>query len=286
MTLEAVVKDQASIPEALRAHYTEKDGAFVLDVTGMKTQADFDAYAEALKKRFTDAAADLGKKNQAGLSRDDVLEVVEASLKKFAEAGGGLPGKKTDDKGGGGGGGDGGDPQVAARLHDLERKQAALTTELETAKKERDDALGRSTTTTIRNTLSTEAAKAGVIPDGVEGLVTLIEPAFETAQDGSVVTKLEAGNGVSPNQKPADYLADIARKKEFRMYWPASKGAGADGSGAGGPGTGGDTGKGNPWMKAAWNMTEQGKLYRENKVEAERLMQAAGVQLGAVAPVK
>ena len=153
MTLEAVIQDQAKIPEALVDHYVETDGVFVLDVTGMKTQKDFDDYASALKKRLADAGADFAKKQGAGLSRDDVLEVVEGALKKFV--GGGKP-----------------------------------------------------------------------------------------------------------------------------------KGKGADGEGAGGPGAGGDIGKGNPFSKAGWNMTAQGKLYTANKVEAERLMKSAGVTLGAVAPVR
>jgi hypothetical protein len=245
----------------------------------MKTQADFDNYAAALKKRFTDAGADFAKKQGAGLSRDDVLEVVETALKKFAP--GATPGKSN---GNGDGSSDNGD--VTARLHDVERNLAAVNKELEQAKKERDEALGRSKNTTIRNELAQAASSAGVAPDGVKNLVTLVENNFEVAQDGSVVTKLEAGDGVNPNQKPTDFFAAIARDKAFRMFWPKSVGAGADGDGAGGPGAGGDLSKGNPWTKAGWNMTAQSKLYTQDKAEAERLMKVAGVELGAVAPVR
>ncbi len=280
MTLEATIQDKAKIPEALVEHYVETDGVFVLNVNGMKTQKDFDDYAEALKKRLTDAGADFARKQGAGLSRDDVLEVVEGALKKFA-----APGAKPG-KGNGADGGDGTEGDVSARLHDLERNLASVTKELDTAKKERDDALGKSKDTTIRNELTQAANTAGATPEGVGNLVSLIEPNFEIAQDGSVVTKLEAGPGVSPNQKPEDFLAAVARDKAFRMFWPKSVGAGADGDGAGGPGAGGDLGKGNPFSKAGWNMTAQGKIYSSNKPEAERLMKAAGVELGAVAPVR
>ena len=277
MTLEAVIQDKAKIPEALVDHYVETDGVFVLDVTGMKTQKDFDDYAEALKKRLADAGADFAKKQGAGLSRDDVLEVVEGALKKFA------PGVKP--KGNGAGDGDG-EGDVDARLHDLERNLASVSKELDTAKKERDEALGKSKDTTIRNQLTTAANAAGATPEGVTNLVTLAEPDFELSQAGDVVTKLESKTGVSPNQKPEDYFATVARQKDFRMFWPASVGAGADGEGAGGPGAGGDLGKGNPWTKAGWNMTAQGKLYSANKIEAERLMKVAGVELGAVVAVR
>ena len=278
MTLEAVIQDKAKIPEALVAHYVETDGVFVLDVNGMKTQKDFDDYASALKKRLADAGADFAKKAGAGLSRDDVLEVVEGALKKFA------PGVKP--KGNGAGDKDDVTGDVSARLHDVERNLASVTKELDTAKKERDEALGKSKDTTIRNQLTTAANAAGATPEGVTNLVTLAEPDFELSQGGDVVTKLEARTGVSPNQKPEDYFATVARQKDFRMFWPASVGAGADGEGAGGPGAGGDLGKGNPWTKAGWNMTNQSKLYTANKPEAERLMKVAGVELGAVVAVR
>jgi hypothetical protein len=277
MTLEAVIQDKAKIPDGLADHYVETDGVFRLDVTGMKTQKDFDDYAEALKKRLTDAGADFAKKQGAGLSRDDVLEVVEGALKKFA---GVKPkGNGADDK-------DGDQGDVSARLHDVERNLASMTKELDTAKKERDEALGQSKNTTIKNELTKAANSAGATPEGVSNLVTLAEPDFELSQAGDVVTKLEARTGVSPNQKPEDYFATVARQKDFRMFWPKSVGAGADGEGAGGPGAGGDLGKGNPWTKAGWNMTNQSKLYAGNKPEAERLMKVAGVELGAVVAVR
>ena len=275
MTLEAVIQDKAKIPEALVDHYVETDGVFVLDVTGMKTQKDFDDYAEALKKRLADAGADFAKKQGAGITRDDVLEVVEGAMKKFA------PGVKPKGNGAGDGEGD-----VDARLHDLERNLASVSKELDTAKKERDEALGKSKDTTIRTKLTQAANAAGATPEGVTNLVTLAEPDFELSQAGDVVTKLEARSGVSPNQKAEDYFATVARQKDFRMFWPPSVGAGADGEGAGGPGAGGDLGKGNPWTKAGWNMTAQGKLYTVNKTEAERLMKVAGVELGAVVAVR
>ena len=90
MPLESIVADKANIPAGLESFYIEKDGKFVLEVTGMKTQVDFDAYAEALKKRFADTAADFSKGNNGGLSRDDILAHVDAAIEKFAK-GGSLP---------------------------------------------------------------------------------------------------------------------------------------------------------------------------------------------------
>lgn len=275
MTLEAILDDKAKIPEGFGDHYKEVDGKFVLDVTGMKTQSDFDNYAEALKKRFTDSAADFAKKGGAGVTRDELMETVETALKKF--------GKPTGEPNGKGGGDQDGD--VTARLHDLERNLADLKGKNDLLQKERDDALGASKSTTIKNALTQAAAKAGVDKDGVANFVALVEDKFETSQAGDVVTKLEAGRGVTPNQAPDDYFAGLARDPSFRMFWPKSVGAGADGGDGGAGGSADLTGK-NPWTKAGWNVTNQSKLYTQDKTEAGRLMKAAGVTLGATAPVR
>lgn len=280
MSLKAVFTEKGEIPKGLESFYTEADGKFVLQVEGMKTQEDFDNYAEALKKRFTDAGSDFARRNGAPLSREDVLDVVEGALKKFGEAGPTGPTKPN------GKGGDDQNGDVTARLHDLERDVASLTETNTKLQGERDAALEDSRGTTIRNSLSTAAQKAKASPEGISNLVTLVEPNFEVAQDGTVVTKLDAKGGVSPNQKPDDFFSQAARDAQFRMFWPASKGAGADNDTPGGPGGAGDLTANNPWSKAGWNVTNQGKVYQTDKAEAERLMQAAGVKLGAVAAVR
>jgi len=279
MTLEAVYSDKAKIPDGLAAHYKEIDGKFVLQANGMKTQGDFDNYADALKKRFADAGADFAKKGSSGLSRDDVVEVVNKALEKFAPPGGPVKGKAN-----GKGDGDGDDTEVSARLHDLERSVASLTEDNQKLKDERDAALGNSRDTTIRNALTESASKSGAAGAGVGNLVTLVAKNFEVAQDGTVVTKLDAGSGVSPNQKPDDYFAAVSRDEAYRMFWPKSVGAGAD-QGTGGAG-GGGVGKDNPWSKAGWNMTKQSMAYTADKAAAIAMMDAAGVKLGAIAPVR
>ncbi len=277
MTLEAVVQDKTGIPSGLEAHYVEVDGKFVLDVPGMKTQSDFDNYASALKKRYADAGADFARQQGAHMSRDEILDAVTSAISK-ANPGGEKP---AGGKGNGEGNG-----EVAQRLHDLERNVASQAEEITTLTKQRDDALNKSRSTTIRNSLTEAAAGAGVDPAGVQNLVTLVESDFEIAQDGTVVTRLEAKNGVSPNIAPKDYLATISREPAFRMYWPPSKGAGADHGGLGGGGGSTDTGAGNPWSKAGWNLTKQGQLYQSDQQEAERLMKSVGVKLGATVPNK
>ncbi len=273
MPLLAIIDDKAGIPAGLESFYTEADGKFILQVDGMKSQADFDNYAEALKKRFTDAAADFSKNKGADISRDDVAEMIKDGFAKFQAPD---PNKKPN--------GDGGEPggDVAARLHDLERNVASQTETITKLTEERDAALGASRSTTIKNALNSAAQKAGATPEGISNLVTLVEPNFELTQDGQVVTKLDSKT-TSPNTKPDDFFSAAAREKQYRMFWPPSKGTGADG---GDGGNGGDLGADNPWTIKGWNMTKQGQIFRKDKAEATRLAEAAGVKLGATAGIR
>lgn len=275
--LQTVYSDKAKIPAGAVEFFVERDGKFYLDAEGIKTQTDFDNYAEALKKRMADEVADIQKKAGNGVSRDEIMGWVKEAASEMVKAGSGGGKSGSGDKG------DGAGSEVLARLHDLERDVASLTETNKKLESERDEAVTKGRQTTIRNELSTAAQKAGATPEGIGNLVTLVENSFEVAQDGSVVTKLDAG--VSPNQKPDDYFAAIARDPSYRMFWGKSVGAGAGGDGAGGPG-GGGVGADNPWTKAGWNLTKQGTLYKSDPTEAKRLMDAAGVKLGATTPVR
>jgi len=275
MPLQAIIDDKAGIPAGLESFYTEADGKFILQVEGMKSQSDFDNYAEALKKRFTDAAADFSKANNAGISHDDVAAMIKTQFEKFQQQP--APGAKPN-----GDGEPGGD--VLVRLHDLERDVASSTETIAKLTQERDDALGASRSTTIKNALNSAAQKAGATPEGISNLVTLVEPNFELTQDGQVVTKLDSKT-TSPNTSPDDFFSSAAREKQYRMFWPASTGAGADND-PGGPGGGGDLGADNPWTIKGWNMTKQGNIFRKDKTEADRLAKAAGVTLGATAGIR
>ncbi len=274
MPLQAIIDDKAGIPAGLETFYTEADGKFILQVDGMKSQADFDNYAEALKKRFTDAAADFSKNKGTDISRDDVAEMIKDGFAKFQ-----APDPKAKPNG------DGGEPggDVAARLHDLERNAESQKETITKLTEERDAALGASRSTTIKNALNSAAQKAGATPEGISNLVTLVETNFELTQDGQVVTKLDSKT-TSPNTSPDDFFSSAAREKQYRMFWPASTGAGADND-PGGAG-GGDLGADNPWTIKGWNMTKQGKIFQKDSAEAERLAKAAGVKLGAAAGIR
>ena len=126
----------------------------------MKTQVDFDAYAEALKKRFTDSAADLAKANGGNLSREDIFAHVDEALKKGFEQHGAKP--NGDDGEGGTGGEGGGDmsPRVCMTWNATSRQNKDRH-DRQTDPGTRRRFGGKSRDTTIRNTLVRSRNQSG-----------------------------------------------------------------------------------------------------------------------------
>ena len=265
------------VPAEAAALYVEQNGKAVLNLNGIKTQADFDNYATALKARLADAAGDLKAVKNQGMSRDEITALIKEVATTMKPPG-------RDDGKGGGNGAD--DPALAMRVHDLERELAETKEKLTTAETIGAKAKQTATTTTIRNALAGAATKAGVLPTAVDGLVQLIAENFELASNGSVVTKLEGQTvqGVTPNTGPEPFMVAIQRASDFSHFWPASKGGGAGGGGGGGGG--GSAGADNPFTRDGWNMTAQGQMIRSDRPEAERLAKAAGTRIGGGMPKK
>jgi hypothetical protein len=67
----------------------------------------------------------------------------------------------------------------------------------------------------------------------------------------------------------------VEEMKQSEIFGRAFESTGTSGSGASGGNTGGSTGTKNPWKKETFNLTEQGRLFRENPKLAERLRQEA-----------
>lgn len=263
------------VPAEHMSLYVEKDGKAVLQLTGLKTQGDFDRFATALKARLADQTADLKAAQDAGLSRDDIV----ALIKEVATPPGAGDGR---DNGAGSGNGD-----DSAAVHELRRQLAEVQEQLATSNTDREAAQATATATTIKNALTGAAAKAGVRPEAVDSLVALVSPNFEVAADGTVVIKLEGNKlaGVTPNAKPDEVLATVKRAPDYSYFWPESTGGGGSSNGAGGGGGGGGGGNSdNPWSKDGWNMTKQGQQVTANRAEAETLAKAAGSTIGAVKP--
>lgn len=263
------------VPAEHSALYVEKDGKVVLELNGVKTQADFDNYSTALRARLADAAGDLKAVKNQGMSRDEITALIKEVATTLAP-------KPDGDKGGKGGD----DSALALKVHDLERELASTKEQLTTAETEGKASKKTAINTTIKNALAGAATKAGVRPTAIDGLVQLIVDSFELSAEGAVVTKLEGQTvqGVTPNTAPESFMTAIQRASDFSHFWPDSKGGGAGGGGKGGGG--GGAGSDNPFSRDGWNLTTQGALIRSDRAEADRLAKAAGTTIGGGKPLK
>lgn len=262
------------VPPEHLALYSERDGKAVLDVSSVKTKADFDRYATALRARLADATGDLKAVKSQGLSRDEIkalITEVATTLTPEPPTGGAKPNGS-------------GDAALAGRVHDLERELEATKGKLDTATAERDQATNQATSTNIKNGLTGAAVKSGVRPEAVDSLVQLVAQSFEISGEGGVVTKLEGKlpTGVTPNSTPEDFFAAVKRAPEYSYFWPGSKGSGAQPPGGGGGG--GDAS--NPWSAKGWNLTAQAAAVRADRANAETMAKQAGSFIGATKPAK
>jgi hypothetical protein len=118
------------------------------------------------------------------------------------------------------------------------------------------------------------ASKLKVVDSAVEDVTLLAERLFTIDETGAVVTKDNVG--VTPGISADVWLTDMQAKRPH--WWGPSQGGGAGGN------RGGNSGVTNPWSKDAWNLTEQGRIYKENSGKAEQLAKAAGTTIGGPKP--
>ena len=82
MPLPFKAKSLDTVPEAHRGLYKEVDGAFVMDVEGVKTEEDISKLAEALRKEREKNRELTGKKS--ALSDDEAAELEQLRADKAA----------------------------------------------------------------------------------------------------------------------------------------------------------------------------------------------------------
>lgn len=269
MRLKYRVKSLDEVDSKYHDLYTEKDGEYVLDVEGVKTQEDIDRLQESLRKERNDHKETKEKyRSLDGLDVEDVI----AKLDEYDELK-----AKADNSGN--------DDEKVEKLVEarMRSKLAPLERELQQAKAKNGELegevnqyKGKEKERTIHDHIRKAAATAKVRDTAIEDALVYGERVFDVDESGRVVTK--DGVGVTPGLTPDVWLSEI--KNQRPHWWPESKGAGANG----GNGSGGGS---NPWSKENWNMTEQGRFLTEHGQEkAEQMAQSAGTSLGGRKPEK
>ena len=250
------------VPEAHKDLYTERDGKWLL--TGVDG-GGFDNFAritEAHRKEKEDHKATKGK--YAKLNGKDVDELLQRDseydeLKIRAEN------NKFDDTKI--------EEMVTIRLKQkiapFERENAELKTKLATTEGEVTTLRGEQTSGKIKSQIRKAAAKLKVTDTALEDVELLGERLFEIDDAGRIVAKDNVG--VTPGIDVEMWLGD---QREKRPHWfPGNVGGGSQG----GRGQGG--GGANPWSHEGWNLTEQGKILKEDRSKAERMAAMHGVDL-------
>ena len=267
MALKAVVEKIDDVEEAFRPLYTERNGKFeITGIEGMKTQGDVDRIQASLVKERNDHKL---TKDKFTVFADLDLADVQAKLDKYPEleaaAAGKLDEKQLDSLVEG---------RIKTRLAPLER-------ELGTARKtlaEKDEVITKFTVKDkqrkITRAVSEAAKKAGLQDTAIEDATLLAERVFELGEDGSVTAK--DGVGCTPGIDPTVWFTEMQPKRPH--WWGSSQGGGAGGN------RGQQGGGSNPWAHDTWNMTEQGKMVRENPTRADQLAKSAGTTVGGRKP--
>lgn len=275
MVLQAIYEKQDDIPENFRELYEERNEKWELTgVEGVKTQGDIDRLQEALSKE-REEHKEVREKLKPWVEMDnetvikDLAELDEARTKIEAlEADGnkGLDETKIAELV---------ETRVAAQVNPIQLKldKAMEENTLLTTKNQEHET--KDVNRTISDAVREAATKAKVIPSAMEDVLILSERVFEVDDQGKILTRNNVG--VLPGLDPETWLGDMQAKRAH--WWPASEGGGAKGSG----GSGGFAN--NPWAREHWNMTEQGKVVRDQGLDkAETMAKSAGTKIGAQMP--
>ncbi|MGI9460104.1 MAG: hypothetical protein ACR2NF_08915, partial [Pirellulales bacterium] len=250
--------------------YTERDGKFVLSgVTGMKTQTDVDNVSEALRKEKEDHKAARDKLKPWGeLDAQETLAKLDRIGELEAAAGGTLDEEKLQGL-------------VDARLNQhtapLQRTIDEMTEANATLTTERDTLHGQIESRKMSDQIGAGASSANVLSAAIGDIQLIAANMMELNENGIAVTKDGIPN-VTPGMGVDDFFKEMKQTRTY--WWPESEGGGSQG---GKHNVNGFSGK-NPFTRENWNMTEQGKVHKQDPTLASNLAKAAGTTVGGRMP--
>ncbi|UOO89516.1 hypothetical protein LVJ82_00610 [Vitreoscilla massiliensis] len=128
----------------------------------------------------------------------------------------------------------------------------------------------------VNGALTSAATTVGALPESLEALQAMAKGVFVTNDDGAVVA-LDADGDVVYGKDPTQPLtvAEWLEEKKGRMphLFHQPKGIGALSA------RNTQAAAKNPFAKETFNLTEQGKMLRENPAQAQQLAAQAGIKL-------
>lgn len=259
MKLNLTYDTEADIPEGFASLYTQRGDKFEFTgVEGIRTQADVDRVQAALVKERNDHKALREKYRPLGdLNPADIVQQLDRIPELEMAAEGKLDDTKINSIV---------EQRIRSKIAPIERERDLLTTQLAEAQDTIQNFTAEKRQNTIASAIRSACTSNKVVPDAVDDAVMLGERMFTIDETGRVVTRDDVG--VTPGVDARTWLTEMQPKRPH--WWPASQGGGATGSGGAGAPK-------NPWKKESFNLTEQGRLTRENPQLAENMKKAAGV---------
>jgi hypothetical protein len=247
MTIKAIIKKLEDAPEGLREHYTEKDGVFVLSIEGMQDHPENVGLKKALddekelRRKRTKEADDLKKKLEAIPEDFDIDE-----YNRLKDGGGGNIDEKLKEQR---------ERMSASHKKEIDGVKAELT--------EANDLINSHVKLSTLRRVMNEANIHKPYLGAVEALLTSRITIEGKGKDAVVLL----------DDKPIDEAMKSWASSEDGKVFVAAPG---NGGGGGGRGPGGGGQQNNPWKKDSLNLTEQGRIQRENPELARQLASEAG----------
>ena len=237
--------------------YIEKDGEYVMDIDGLEDTTGLKNALNAERKNREDLAKQLKAWDKTGKKPEEISELIA---------------KLEEDE-----------AKRAEKAGEWDKLKAQL---VESHKKElgkKDEEL-RKMRTSLEGYLIDSAATA-VIAE-LKGVPQLLLPHIKIAArvkdtNGAYSVEIIDSNGTPRLKSTGEGMTIkelVEEMKQSEIFGRAFEATGTTGSGAGGGGNSSTMrATGNPWKKgtAAYNLTEQGRIYRDNPALAKQLMEEA-----------
>lgn len=274
-TIKAKYASEDEVPEQHKELYEERQGEWILvNIEGIDTEGNVHRLTTANTKLRTENNT---LKNQLeafnGKKPEEVLTMTEriAELEAQVEAGGKPDEDKVNSLV---------EARIKTRIGPLERDLKKAQEEAAASSKLVGELQGTITKSKITDAVSRAGTKAKVVPSAMEDVLALSGGIFEVVDvEGKEKVVTRDGVGVTPGLEPDAYFVEVAPVKTH--WFPGSQGAGANGGKGSVPGINGN----NPWSRENWNLTEQGRIMRDQGADkAQQYAKAAGSALHATRP--
>lgn len=264
MALKMILESLDGLDPSVAKEYVQKDGKYVLDVTGAKSQLDVDNVQKALnaeRKLREETAAKLAAWGDR--KPEEILPILDKVPELEAAA---ADGKKKLDQ-------TQIDAIVNGRLAPVQRSLEQLTATNKTLQEEVTAYKTEKTRRTIFDTVRAVATETKANPEAyatdMGGLMLLSERLFKVDDNGQVVVR-EGVPDLVHGQRVKDVVGELQRMHPY--FWPPSNGGGASG------GTGSASGgTGNPFK--ANNMSDRSAFIKANESRPD-VIKSAMAQAG------